>query len=77
MGRDESVKYASIVGQSLSNMLDNKLIGIDADRNPSGAYPVTSEKREHKVHINDIAARRICRCFLCRRPNVASKHASL
>ena len=60
LSRDEAAKHVRNVDQSLDNMLDNKLIVTDADRNPSGAYPFTSEEREHKVHINDITAHCMC-----------------
>jgi alkylmercury lyase len=60
LSRDEATGHVSNVDQSLSNMLDKKLIVIDDDGSLSGAYPFTSEEREHKVHINDITANCMC-----------------
>lgn len=60
LSRVEAASHVSNVDQSFSNILHNKLIVIDADGNPSGAYPFTSEKREHKVHINDIPVHCMC-----------------
>ena len=46
--------------ESLTNIANNKLIVLDSDGNPSGAYPFTSEEREHKVHINGVTVHCMC-----------------
>lgn len=46
--------------QALTNIANNKLIVLDANGNPSGAYPFTSEEREHKVHINGVTVHCMC-----------------
>ena len=46
--------------QALNNIVGSKLIVLDADGNPAGAYPFTSEEREHKVHINDVTVHCMC-----------------
>lgn len=33
---------------------------VDDNGEPSGAYPFTSQEREHKVHINDVTAHCMC-----------------
>jgi mercuric reductase len=58
--RDEVAKLVSDADQSLSNIVESKLIVLDADGNPAGAYPFTSEEREHKVHINGVTAHCMC-----------------
>ena len=58
--RDEVADIVSNAEQSLTNIANNKLIVLDADGNPSGAYPFTSEEREHKVHINGVTTHCMC-----------------
>lgn len=58
--RDEVAEQVSNVGQALKNVVDSKLIVLDADGNPAGAYPFTSEEREHKVHINGVTTHCMC-----------------
>ena len=41
---------------------NSKLIVLDSAGNPVGAYPFTSEQREHRVHINNVTA--YCMCAL-------------
>ena len=36
------------------------MIVLDADGNPAGAYPFTSQVREHKVHINGVTTHCMC-----------------
>lgn len=60
LSRDEVAELASQPDQALSNIATSKLIVLDADGNPSGAYPFTSEEREHKVHINDVTVHCMC-----------------
>ena len=58
--RDEVAELVSDADQALANIVDSKLIVLDADGNPAGAYPFTSEEREHKVHINSVTAHCMC-----------------
>ena len=58
--RKEVGELVSDVEQALNNIVGSKLIVLDADRNPAGAYPFTSEEREHKVHINDVTVHCMC-----------------
>lgn len=56
-------EVAELVGnaeQALKSVADSKLIVLDTDGNPSGAYPFTSEEREHKVRINDVTVHCMC-----------------
>ena len=46
--------------QALNNIVGSKLIVLDADGNPAGAYPFTSEEREHKVRVNGVTAHCMC-----------------
>ena len=46
--------------QALTNIANNKLIVLDAEGNPAGAYPFTSEAREHKVQINGVMVHCMC-----------------
>ncbi len=46
--------------QALNNIVGSKLIVLDADGNPAGAYPFTSEEREHKVHVNGVTVHCMC-----------------
>ncbi len=58
--RDEVAELVSNADQALANIADSKLIVIDTDGNPAGAYPFTSEEREHTVHINGVTAHCMC-----------------
>ena len=58
--RDEVANLVSDADQALNNVVASKLIVLDADGNPAGAYPFTSEEREHKVHINGVTAHCMC-----------------
>lgn len=46
--------------QALNIIADSNLIVIDAEANPLGAYPFTSEEREHKVHVNGVTVHCMC-----------------
>jgi hypothetical protein len=46
--------------QTLTNIANHKLIVLDAEGNPSGAYPFTSEEREHKVQVNGVKVHCMC-----------------
>ena len=54
---DERVGNAAL---ALDNLVNSKLIVLDADGNPAGAYPFTSQEREHKVHINGVTVHCMC-----------------
>lgn len=58
--RDEAAELVNNVEQSLTNIVNCKLIVLDADGNPSGAYPFTSEEREHKVSVNNVTVHCMC-----------------
>lgn len=58
--RSEVAELVENAEQSLTNIAKCKLIVLDADGNPFGAYPFTSEEREHKVHINGVTVHCMC-----------------
>lgn len=58
--RSEAADLVSNAEQALTNIAENKLIVLDADGNPSGAYPFTSEEREHKVRVNNVTVHCMC-----------------
>lgn len=58
--RSEVADFVDNAEQSLTNIVGSKLVVVDADGNPSGAYPFTSEEREHKVHVNGVTAHCMC-----------------
>lgn len=60
--RQEVDKLVGNAEQALNNIVRSKLIVLDVDGNPAGAYPFTSEEREHKIHINGVTV--YCMCAL-------------
>ena len=60
LSRDEVSNLVADAEQSLNHIVESKLIVLDADGNPAGAYPFTSQVREHKVHINGVTAHCMC-----------------
>lgn len=56
----EAAEVVDNAEQALSNIAGSKLIVLDTDGNPSGAYPFTSEEREHKVHVNGVTVHCMC-----------------
>ena len=58
--RAEVDVFVDDAARSLDNIVVSKLIVLDADGNPAGAYPFTSQEREHKVHINGVTAHCMC-----------------
>ena len=62
LSRKEVADLTSDPDRSLANIVGSKLIVQDSEGNPAGAYPFTSEEREHKVRINGITA--YCMCAL-------------
>jgi hypothetical protein len=57
---DEVADLVDDADQALNNVVESKLIVLDANGNPVGAYPFTSEEREHKIHINGVTAHCMC-----------------
>lgn len=57
---DEVKEVIGNAEQSLRNVVDSKLIVLDAEGNPAGAYPFTSQQREHQANINGITAHCMC-----------------
>ena len=60
LSRGEVAERVSNAEQALTNIANNKLIVLDADGNPSGAYPFTSEEREHKIYVNGVTVHCMC-----------------
>lgn len=58
--RDEIDEIVANADEALNNIVDSKLIVLDGEGNPAGAYPFTSQEREHKVHINGVTAHCMC-----------------
>ena len=58
--REEVAELVDDADKALKNIVASKLIVLDDAGNPSGAYPFTSEVREHKVHINGVIAHCMC-----------------
>jgi len=46
--------------QTLKTIAERKLVVLDAQGNPAGAYPFTSQAREHKVLINGVSVHCMC-----------------
>ena len=57
---DEVAELVGKPDQALASIADQKLIVLDADGNPSGAYPFTSEEREHRVQVNGVTVHCMC-----------------
>ena len=60
LSRAEVAELFSDADQALHNVVDSKLIVLDEDGDPAGAYPFTSQEREHKVHINGVTVHCMC-----------------
>jgi mercuric reductase len=60
LSRDEIAELVDNPDQRLRNIANNKLIVLDTDGSPSGAYPFSSEEREHRVHINGVMVNCMC-----------------
>ncbi len=60
LSRDEVGELVHNPDERLRNIANNKLIVLDADGNPFGAYPFTSEEREHKVLVNGVMVHCMC-----------------
>ncbi len=58
--RDEVAGFVNDVDLALNSLVSSKLIVVDADGNPDGAYPFTSQEREHKVQINAVITHCMC-----------------
>ena len=60
LSRDEVAGFVGDADRALKKVAESKLIVLDEDGNPAGAYPFTSEEREHKVHINELTVHCMC-----------------
>ena len=60
LARDEVADSIDDADQALKNLVESKLIVLDDDGNPAGAYPFTSQEREHKIHIDDVTTHCMC-----------------
>ncbi len=58
--RAEVEAFTDDAEQALNNVVASKLIVLDADGNPAGAYPFTSQEREHRVLIHGVTAHCMC-----------------
>ena len=58
--REEVAGLVDNPGKALNNIADHKLIVLDGSGNPSGAYPFTSEVREHRVRVNGVTVHCMC-----------------
>ena len=58
--RDEVDSLVADAAVSLDNIVRSKLIVLDANGDPEGAYPFTSQQREHRVRINGVTAHCMC-----------------
>ncbi len=58
--RDEVAGIVGNAEQALNNIVESKLIVLDSEGNPAGAYPFTSQEREHKLHINGVTVHCMC-----------------
>jgi len=59
---DEMSDIVENTALSLANLEQSKLIVLDLEGRPNGAYPFTSQVREHKVNIDGISV--FCMCAL-------------
>jgi len=60
--RSEAAALVDDADRVLANMAGSKLIVLDPRGEPRGAYPFTSEEREHRIHINGVTV--YCMCAL-------------
>jgi len=60
LSRTEVAGMVTDAEQALNNLTKTKLIVLDAEGNPNGAYPFTSEQREHRVQINGTTVHCMC-----------------
>jgi hypothetical protein len=58
--RDQIASFMPNAQQALDNVVASKLIVLDDNGDPAGAYPFTSQQREHKVQINGVTANCMC-----------------
>jgi predicted transcriptional regulator len=58
--RDEVAEMVGNAEKALNNIVNSKLVVLDSEGNPAGAYPFTSQEREHKVQINGVTAHCMC-----------------
>ena len=60
LSRDEVAGLVGDAEATLNRLVDSRLIVLDADGNTAGAYPFTSQQREHRVHINGVMVHCMC-----------------
>jgi len=58
--RDEVAGMVGNAEKALNNIVNSKLVVLDSEGNPAGAYPFTSQEREHTVQINGVTAHCMC-----------------
>lgn len=58
--RSEVSRLVCNTDRALQNIADRKLIVLDVQGNPAGAYPFTSDEREHRVRINGMTVHCMC-----------------
>jgi len=58
--RDKVTQLVDNADDALANIVNSKLVVLDENGEPSGAYPFTSQEREHKVTINDVTVNCMC-----------------
>ena len=58
--RDEVSGIVADPQRSLGHIVDSKLIVLDSQGHPAGAYPFTSQQREHRVLINGMTVHCMC-----------------
>jgi mercuric reductase len=58
--RAEASALADDADSALTNIARQKLIVLDAGGNPAGAYPFTSEQREHRISVNGVTVHCMC-----------------
>jgi hypothetical protein len=54
--KQSGLELLSDADQALINVIDSKLVVLDADGNPAGACPFTSQEREHSIRIHGVTA---------------------
>ena len=58
--RSEVATLIDKPAEALDNVVNSKLIVLDDKGDPAGAYPFTSQEREHKVHVNGVTTHCMC-----------------
>ena len=58
--RDEAAGLVADAARSLDRLAASKLVVLDTEGSPVGAYPFTSAAREHRVRIGAVTAHCMC-----------------